>query len=204
MTLQERCDAYAKAYPKWSGSWPRVIKQVGSRDGFLATWVIGNDYRNKTKFYGAYPRGYLERVHAMWPDVKLRDVLHVFSGSLPEGDYVRCDSMQDAELRGSVYDIRSLVDRRYGEEQKFELILADPPYTAADAERYGTGMVNRGKAIRALAEVAAPGAHMVWLDTVWPMHSKKLWVTVGRIAVVRSTNHRVRMATVFERVGATA
>jgi hypothetical protein len=37
---------------------------------------------------------------------------------------------------------------------------------------------------------------------VWPMHRKDEWRTVGRIMLVRSTNHRVRCVTIFERVSA--
>lgn len=51
-------------------------------------------------------------------------------------------------------------------------------------------------------KVTKPGGHLVWLDVCWPMHRKVEWVTVGRIAIVRSTNHRVRMATIFERCAA--
>jgi len=68
------------------------------------------------------------------------------------------------------------------------------------AERYGTPMVNRRLVFNAVAHVTPPGAHLVWLDTVWPMHSKKQWITVARIAIVRSTNHRIRMTTIFQRV----
>lgn len=70
--------------------------------------------------------------------------------------------------------------------------LAHPEWTASH--------LYRGKATRALAEVVPVGGYMAWLDTVWPMHSKACWVTVGRITVIRSTNHRVRLCSIFERV----
>lgn len=193
MTLQDRCDAYAKAYPDWPASWPRIGFEQG-RQVMYATWLIGNDYRNPSKYYGAYPKGYVDRIMSMWPDAG-GDVLHAFSGSLQAGNYVRCDLVQAAELNCSVYDIAQHTSRR------FKLLAADPPYTSEDAKKYGTAMISRAKATRGLAGVAEQGAHMVWLDTVWPMHSKTQWVTVGRITIVRSTNHRVRLATVFERVG---
>ena len=84
--------------------------------------------------------------------------------------------------------------------RQFPLVIADPPYSAEDAKRYGTPMVNRVKALDALAAVVPVGGHLVWLDTAWPMHSKQQWLTVGLIAIVRSTNHRVRLLSVFERV----
>lgn len=123
-------------------------------------------------------------------------VLHLFSGSLPPGNYERCDEVQDAELPVSVYELPNIVLN-----YRPRLILADPPYSAADAEKYGTVMVNRGRVFRTLAQVTDPGAFVVWLDTTWPMHRKAEWRTVGRITLVRSTNHRVRLVSIFERVG---
>ncbi|MND07635.1 hypothetical protein D3C83_297470 [compost metagenome] len=54
----------------------------------------------------------------------------------------------------------------------------------------------------AIARVTIVGGHLVWLDTTWPMHRKAEWRTVGRITIVRSTNHRVRMISIFERQAA--
>jgi len=166
------------------------------REVIYAIWVIGNDYRNPTTFYGAYPRGYLDRVMALFPDVQnCGRILHAFSGSMPESDnYDRCDLMQGAEYQCNVYDLPGKTDKKY------DLILADPPYSAKDAKEYGTPGVDRGRALSALADVADEGCHLGWLDTCWPMHSKKQWVTVGRIFIQRSTNHRVRLLSLFQRV----
>lgn len=199
MTIADRIRAFRVTYAKWPASWPYLVKE-GGRDVLYATWMLGNDYRNKTRFYGAYPPGYLDRVKALFPDIDGIDVargelqiLHAFSGSLPPGAYVRCDAVQDAECQCSVYDLTPAFSGT------FPLVFADPPYSAADAAKYETGMVDRRRATAALAQVTRVGGHLVWLDTVWPMHRKAEWLTVGRIAIVRSTNHRVRMATIFER-----
>lgn len=196
MTIADRIVAFSQAYPKWPASWPHLVNERG-RDVLYATWLIGNDYRNASKFYGSYPPGYLQRAMALFPEPQQR-VLHVFSGSLPKGPYRRCDIRQPAELRCSVYDLPGYF--LVGEE--CDLVLADPPYSAADAAKYETGMVDRRRAMAALAQVTRVGGHLVWLDTVWPMHRKAEWLTVGRIAIVRSTNHRVRMATIFKRCAA--
>lgn len=63
-------------------------------------------------------------------------------------------------------------------------------------------MVNRRAVLAALANITVEGGHLVWLDTVWPMHRKAQWRTVGRIALTRSTNHRVRDISIFERTSA--
>jgi methylase of polypeptide subunit release factors len=132
---------------------------------------------------------------ALFPEAG-SDVLHVFSGALPAGPYVRLDlhESRGADIVGNVYDVRAI----FG-ERRFRLIVADTPYTPADCKRYDVPMVNKRRAIAALAEVAAPGAFLAWLDTSWPQHRKSQWKTVGRILIQRSTNHRVRVLTLFER-----
>ena len=83
---------------------------------------------------------------------------------------------------------------------RFDLILADPPYSQSDAELYGTSMINRSEVIDKLRHVAKTGATLVWLDQVWPMHRKYEWKTYGHIGLVRSTNHRMRLVTLFEAI----
>lgn len=202
MNLATRASAYADHFARFPASHPHVVKE-GRSDCLYATWLIGNDYRNRSGYYGSYPPGYLDRVMALFPDVVPFDakngrltILHAFSGSLPEGDYVRCDIQQAAEIRESVY---SLDPARHG---TYDLVIADPPYSSADAEKYGTAMVDRRRAMAALARVTRVGGHLAWLDTVWPMHRKSAWRTVGRITIVRSTNHRVRLLSIFERQAA--
>jgi len=200
VTLLERAAAFARVFHDRPASHLQLVREQ-DHEVLYGRWVIGPDYRNKTKYYGAYPAGYIERVMALFPDVEslsLGDssvVLHVFSGSLPPGNYERCDSHQPAELQCSVYNLPNRIWNF-----KPWLVLADPPYSAADAEHYGTAMVDRRRAMAALAQVTRVGGHLVWLDTVWPMHRKADWRTVGRIALTRSTNHRIRDISIFERV----
>lgn len=200
MTLGWRVDQFKAAYPKVPASWPWLTREQG-RDVLYAVWVIGNNYRNKTQFYGSYPPSFLPRVLALFPDAG-GNVLHAFSGALPAGDYSRLDLVDHdgvPDLRfhqGTVYDAGVIFIGR----DPFRLIVADPPYSKVDATKYGTPMIDRRRALAALADVTQPGGHLAWLDTVWPMHSKRQWVTVGRILVQRSTNHRVRLLSIFERV----
>jgi hypothetical protein len=205
VTLADRIAAFKLAYSKWPASWPYLVTEQG-RDVLYATWLIGAAYGNESDYFGAYPRGYVKRVMALFPTAPqtLRDrgleaktILHAFSGSLPPGAYVRLDinAEMSPEYIGSVYDVSKLFLGR----RPFRLVLADPPYSAVHSLKYGTPMIDRRRATAALARVTQPGGHLVWLDQVWPMHRKDQWLTVGRIAIVRSTNHVVRMATIFER-----
>lgn len=195
LTLGDRAAAYASQFPECPGS----VWVAGARGQWLyGVWQIGAYYKNASRYYGAFPHSFVSRVLALFPDVAPADILHAFSGSLPAGPYTRLDINPDcgAELVGSVYDVAALTAKR------FRLVIADPSYSAADAVKYGTASINRGRATRALAEVVAPGGHLAWLDTAWPMHSKDLWQYYGQIQLVRSTNHRFRGVSLFERKAA--
>lgn len=192
LTLHERALAYQMNFPEC----PASVWVAGDAAQWLyGVWQIGAYYANATDYYGAFPRTFVDRVRALFPDIIEADILHAFSGSLPPGAYTRLDINPNlgAELVGTVYEVAALTS------QRFKLVIADPSYSAADAERYGTPSINRGKATRALASVVEPGGHLVWLDTAWPMHSKTLWKYYGLISVIRSTNHRARVVSLFER-----
>ncbi len=193
MTLAERACAYAVAFARYPASHLRVVREQGG-DVLYGTWLLGNDYRVRSAYYGGYPKGYLERVQALFPYEGR--VLHVFSGALPYGSYERCDLRQEAEYQCDVLDLPEHENRN---GHQWKLVLADPPYSAEDATRYGTPMIDRKRVMSALAQVTRVGGHLVWLDCVWPMFKKTEWRTVGRICLIRSTNHRVRLISIFER-----
>ncbi len=218
MQPAKRAMAYNYAFPDR----PPLAAHMpeGAPQWVAGTWLIGACYKNPNPLYGAYPHGYLERVHSMFPDAK--QVLHVFSGGLTvfhareaawpnlprDADGVRQLGDRDATL----VDLKGPEDGRFPTWQgdimdmpaewagRFDLILADPPYSTEDAEHYGTPMVNRGKIIARLRDVAAKGGNLVWLDQCWPMHRKNQWRTWAHIGLVRSTNHRMRLVSMFEAV----
>lgn len=193
VTLADRVAAFQRAYPGCPDSWPYVSP---SGRWLYGTWEVGNDYRGTSTLYGAYPPRFLAKLMALFPDIAGGDVLHAFSGSLPAGPYVRLDlnAERGPDVVGNVYDARVLFGTR-----RFRLVIADPPYTVADAERYGTPAVNRRLATAALAEATTPGGYLAWLDTQWPMHRKDVWRAIGKIQVWGSTGHRLRGLSLFER-----
>jgi len=161
----------------------------------VGTWVMGNDYRVKSGYYGGYPAGYLKRIKWLFPDKE--HVLHLFSGKV------------DVEtFPGKRVDINPETEPDYVDDaqtletvpiEEFDLILADPPYSVEDCDHYQTTMVKRNKVMKALGERAKPGTHVVWLDQVLPMYKKSQWKVVAYIGMVKSTNHRFRVITIFER-----
>jgi hypothetical protein len=192
VSLEERIDNYVH-----ETKFPRSL--FVSEDGrIVGTWIMGNDYRVKTGYYGGYPAGYLRRVRALFPD--RRRVLHIFSGKV-DLDVLPGDTVDlNADLAPTYVDDAQTLE--YVPLANYDLILADPPYSADDAERYGTTMVKRNTVLRALQRVA-PGTYIVWLDQVLPMYRKDVFAIDAVIGMVKSTNHRFRLMTVFRRLDAT-
>jgi hypothetical protein len=186
-TLKERAQFYTNAHPKW----PPLRADERWLDGM---WIMGNNYRT-SGYYGAYPHTYLERIGSLFPDAER--VLHLFSGSLAPGDYVRFDRLlsKKADVTGDAHNLSA-----YFPSRKFDLVYADPPYSIEDCNHYGCPMVNRNKVLRECAKILEPGGFIVWLDQVLPMFRKAELQMCGVIGMVKSTNHRFRVTTIFERV----
>ena len=168
---------------------------VGGDGRIVGTWIMGNDYRVKSQYYGGYPAGYLRRVRALFPDKD--NALHLFSGRVDltifPGDTV--DS--NPELKPTFVDDAHTLHRVNLPD--YDIVLADPPYSVEDAERYQTTMVKRNAVMRTLGEGLTVGTHVVWLDQVLPMYRKDQFKIEAVIGMVKSTNHRFRVVTVFKR-----
>lgn len=97
-TLGRRAYNFQQAFPNNSAAWFNIVREAG-HPVMIATWIIGNDFRNRSPLYGTYPPGLLERVYALFPDVMALanfedhpSVLHVFSGDVPpDRRWVRLD-----------------------------------------------------------------------------------------------------------------
>jgi hypothetical protein len=190
MDWQKRIENYCR-----QTGFPRSLF-IGEDGRVVGTWIMGNDYRVKSGFYGGYPAGYLRRVAALFPDRKR--VLHVFSGKVDvtamPGDTVDCNPSMFPTWQADAHDLSKVPLERY------DLVLADPPYSVEDAERYQTTMVKRNVVMRSLAAGMKPGSRVVWLDQVLPMYRKDEWAIEAVIGMVKSTNHRFRVTTVFQRL----
>jgi hypothetical protein len=186
-TLKERARFYHAAHPDW----PPIRADDRWIDGM---WIMGNNYRN-SGYYGAYPYTYLERVNSMFPDAQR--VLHLFSGSMPSGQYTRFD-LKDADICGDAHHLSAHLSGK-----TFDLIYADPPYSVEDCEHYRCAMVNRNKVLAECVKILEPGGFIIWLDQVLPMFRKTELEMCAVIGMVKSTNHRFRVITMFRRLNVT-
>jgi hypothetical protein len=185
MTKQERVQAYNAAFPKF----PNLLFDKG---WILGVWNIGNSYKG-SGYYGSYPPSYLKRIMSMFPDKK--KILHLFSGSVKDDNAITfdCNPALNPSVVGDAHKLSEFVPH------DIDLILSDCPYSKADAEHYGTPMINRFKVVKEAVKVLAPGGHLCWMDTVLPMYRKAELARVGEIMITRSTNHRVRAVFLFEK-----
>lgn len=190
MTLSERIDNYHLVT-----HFPESLF-IGGDGRIVGTWIMGNDYRVKSQYYGGYPAGYLKRVASLFPDKK--KVLHLFSGKVDTeiipGDTVDCSGANNPTFIANAETLSNV------ELSKYDLVLADPPYSIEDCEHYGTPMVNRNKVMVNLGLRLTPGCHVVWLDQVLPMYRKDQFCIDGVIGMVKSTNHRFRVITIFRKL----
>jgi len=186
-------------------NWPERIQNYGKVTGFpealfvgadgrvVGTWIMGNDYRVASTYFGGYPAGYLRRIKSLFPDKQ--NVLHLFSGHVDRNI-----------IPGKTVDINGVLNPDYIDDaqtmynvplQDFDLVMADPPYSVEDCNHYKTTMIKRNVVMRNLGERLTPGCHVVWLDQVLPMFRKDQFQIEAVIGMVKSTNHRFRVITIF-------
>ena len=189
LTMQDRIKNY-----KEKTGFPTSL--FVAEDGrVVGTWIFGNDYRVQSGYYGGYPAGYLRRIRALFPDKT--KALHLFSGKVDL-----------TVFPGDTVDINPDLNPTYVDDAQrlenvplglYNIVLCDPPYSVEDAEHYKTTMVKRNVVLKNLERVKQ-GTHVVWLDQVLPMYRKDTFKMVAVIGCVKSTNHRFRVITIFERI----
>jgi hypothetical protein len=189
LSIDDRAYLYTKAFPQFPPLriWNDRIEDI---------WFLGQNYQSRSTYYGSYPGNYLKRMQILFPDPS--PMLHLFSGSLPEGNYIRFDRKPELEpdVIGSAEELS-----KYFVGYKFGLIFSDPPYSIEDAEHYGCTLIKRNTVIDECWQILLPGGFLIWLDQVWPQYSKRKWNLYGKIGIEISTNHRSRSVTILQKVG---
>jgi len=189
MNWQDRIENYVKVT-----GFPKALFQVED-NRVVGMFIMGNDYRGGSALYGSYPAGYLKRMKALFPDKKR--VLHLFSGNVNTELFPgkTCD-LDDAYDPDYVDDAQTL---KKVPLEKFDLVMADPPYSIEDAEHYQKTMIKRNVVMRTLGQRLRKGTHVCWLDQVLPMYLKYQFAIEAVIGMVKSTNHRFRVITIFRK-----
>lgn len=206
VTQEETGDCYGPLRRPAALDWPARIanyERVMQRPAYMSitngwvygVWFMGQSWRVPSGYYGGYPGDFLKRIAALFPDK--RRVLHLFAGKV-----------EQAVLPGDTLDCRPELQPTWCVNAEtcegvpldtYDLVVADPPYSAEDADHYGTPMVNRDRVMRVLAQRTAPGCHIAWLDQVLPRYRKAELKREAAIGLSRSTGHRFRVVSIFRR-----
>jgi len=183
---------------------------VGSYRPICDVWILA---RSRTKYYGAYPYGFLSRAREIL-GVHIEDpVLHVCSGKIDDYPYdglgfndvtVDLDPAVDPDF---VMDIRKeLPANPERGDGLWPAIMADPPYSEEDADHYTVGrdaFPEPNKLLKLCLEHVRPGGRVGMLHYVVPrppskMDGKKVKF-VACVGVMVGFSNRIRAYTVFER-----
>jgi len=202
-------------YNEHRGIYSPLVEHNGILCGF---WLCGQNYRNPSRLYGAYPPSYMKRIALLFPDPDV--VLHLFSGDVktgawnkgldfnpypPEEDTFDILPNYNPLILGDAHNLVEVINAKWDNAKEeeidiYDLVLADPPY-GKNHEKYGTPPVNKRKVIKECAKVIHTSGHLVWLDTIIPIWAKKDgWKLRGTIGLVQSTNHQCRVITILERI----
>lgn len=167
-------------------------------------WLLARaKLKGGRKFYGAWLGGFGERARALL-GVGIEDpVLHVCGGLVRLYPYGRAVGPNDRTLDlDPACEPDFLQDARLPLPQGFKGILADPPYSEADAGRYAPGAdvyPSPNLIVRNAIDVLPVGGRVGILHYLWPAPPKNAR-EVAVIAVGCGRNNRARWFTVFERM----
>lgn len=168
-------------------------------------WILA---RPKVKYYGAYPNGFLERARALLGVTPLDPVLHVCGGmarqypAKPRGFGPNDRTLDlDANLRPDYLQAATSALPELG-PTPWSALIADPPYTEADAEKYVPGAKAFPAAnliLKNMLAVVRPGGRVGMLHYVLPQPPREGVRFVACVGVIVGFNNRMRVFSVFER-----
>ena len=85
------------------------------------------------------------------------------------------------------------------DNEAFDLVLSDPPYTKKDSEIYGCSPFPMGKFVKECYRVLRPGGYLGMLHTYYPSYRKKEFKLCALIAVVTGFCRVTRMFSVLQK-----
>jgi len=169
-------------------------------------WILA---RPKVKYYGAYPSGFLDRARALLGVHINEPVLHVCSGRVKDYPFPGLgpnDKTVDVDSQLKPDFVRDVAKNGLPPYPGgWPAVLADPPYTPEDADRYRYGRARfpepRQLLARCLDRVRA-GGRVGFLHYAWPRPPD--WIgkikCVALVGVICGYDNRMRAFSVFEKV----
>lgn len=171
-------------------------------------WILA---RPKVKYYGAYPNGFLERARALLGVTPEDRVLHVCGGAARQypakprgfGPNDKTLDLDESLCPDFVMNAEAGIPLYHGVHGfGWPALIADPPYTEADAEHYVPGrqaFPSANKILRNMLDVVRPGGRVGMLHYVLPQPPREGVRFVACVGVIVGYNNRMRVFSVFER-----
>ena len=167
-------------------------------------WILA---RPKVAYYGAYPNGFLERARALLGITPYDCLLHVCGGKAadypgkPRG-FGPNDKTLDLDATLNPDYLRSATDPLPLWPVLWHAILADPPYTEADANHYAPGpsaIPTANALLRNMLSAVRVGGRVGMLHYILPQPPRDTAKFVACVGVITGYNNRMRCFSVFER-----
>jgi len=179
--------------------------------------------RSKVKYYGSYPAGFLERARRLLGITIDDPLLHVCAGMVKDYPYrggfgphdqtldmdpavdphYLCDVREGVPLNGCAVTLGWAADGSRTEVNALWLaILADPPYSEADAAQYNVGASvypSPHTLVANMIQAVRIGGRVGILHTVLPRYPKDLAKEIAVVAVYVGNGNVGRTYSVFER-----
>ena len=164
-----------------------------SANGYIyGTWFCG---RPTAKYYGAFPKSF-------WPRAKTLlmlpggSMLHWFSGTVGrEPGIVTVDGNPAANP-----DTLCVGSQLPFPDGHFDSAFADPPYSIADARRYGFKYPPARAVLREMARVTKPGGRIGLLHEFLPAVKGSGAKLIGAVGILNGPQKRIRGLYLFRRL----
>jgi len=175
-------------YNKQFKKYPDLNESKGWIHG---VWYCGAFYTSS--LYGQYPPTFLKRALALFPTVKEDRIMHLPSGTLT-GPGMTVDLIRD-EIRKP--KVQASAEKLPFEDNSFDLILSDPPYSKEDSKKYGCPPFPLRGMFQEARRVLAPGGYLGLLHFFYPTFRRADWQMVAMIGVCTGSNRKARLFTIF-------
>jgi hypothetical protein len=174
-------------------------------------WILA---RPKVKYYGAYPNGFLERARALLGITPFDALLHVCGGAArqypakprgfgPNDRTLDLDPALEPDfVQSATAPLPWNTFNPIGLAEPWPAVIADPPYTEADAAQYAPGAAafpSANAILRTMIEVVRPGGRVGMLHYALPQPPRVGVRFVACVGVIAGFNNRMRVFSVFEK-----
>jgi hypothetical protein len=184
----------------------KLRKGRGNYRPICDTWIMG---RSRTKYYGAFPAGFLQRARHLIGVPLIEPVLFVCGGMVrdyscrgfgPNDKTLDLDPALSPDFLADAREPYPLnTQDLYG---YWPGIIIDRPYTEEDADRYAPGRSKFPKLnllVKHAINAIDVGSRIGILDYLWPQAPKNA-KEQAVITVATGRNNRVRLFVVYEKI----